>query len=350
VITVDARSGRYEVHCRWGAIDDLGRLMRDAGLSGSAFVISDSTVAPLHGGRALASLRSSGFESDLYTFAAGESSKDLDTVRAVYDWLLDQHAERASAIVALGGGVVGDLAGFVAATYLRGVPFVQAPTSLLSMVDASIGGKVGVDHARGKNLIGAFYSPRLVVSDPSLLTTLSQRALRDGVSEAIKHALILDPEMLDVLEAGADRLLSVDPDFTTEIVARNAAIKASVVSQDEREGNLPADEELAKSTDAPCVQVGIFQPSDTHRQVELSVSVQIDSRHGKGLRRADREPRFDEAYIRGLSAGRRGGNRVRGRPVQGEPVAVEALERRFGLDDAAAVAPPHADRVLRQTT
>jgi 3-dehydroquinate synthase len=238
MIAVESRAGRYEIHCRWGAIDELGALMRDAGLSGAAFVLSDANVAKLHGERTLASLRAADFESELHALPAGEASKNLDTVRATYAWLIERNAERASPIVALGGGVTGDLAGFVAATYLRGVPFVQVPTSLLAMVDASIGGKVGVDHARGKNLIGAFYPPRIVVSDPSLLTTLPARALRDGVAEAIKHALIMDRPMLDLLERDAARLLALEPEFTTQFIARNAALKAGVVSQDEREGGL----------------------------------------------------------------------------------------------------------------
>jgi 3-dehydroquinate synthase len=212
--------------------------MRDAGLGGAAYVISDHDVGERYGKRALASLESGGFEGAAHTFPSGEASKTLDTVRECYDWLLDHRAERTSVIVALGGGVVGDLAGFVAATYLRGVPFVQVPTSLLSMVDASIGGKVGVDHARGKNLIGAFYPPRLVVTDPSLLQTLPPRALRDGVGEAIKHALIMDPPMLDLIENEAERLLALEPEVTTEFVARNAALKARVVTEDEREGGL----------------------------------------------------------------------------------------------------------------
>ncbi|HEX5478244.1 MAG TPA: 3-dehydroquinate synthase [Dehalococcoidia bacterium] len=238
MIAVEARSGRYDVHCRWGALDDLGALMRDAGLSGGAFVITDDAVGPLFAGRAVASLERAGFEAHVHTVPAGESSKQMATVERVYDWLLELHAERGSPVVALGGGVVGDLGGFVAATYLRGVPFVQAPTSLLAMVDASIGGKVGVDHARGKNLIGAFYPPRLVVQDTSLLASLPARTLREGFAEVIKHGLILDAPMLDVLERDADRLLAVEPELTTEIVARNAAIKARVVSEDEREGGL----------------------------------------------------------------------------------------------------------------
>jgi 3-dehydroquinate synthase len=238
MITVDSRAGRYAIHIAWGALDDLGALMRDARLRGGAFVISDDAVASHHAPRALASLRAAGFEPALRTFPPGEASKNLDTVRDAYDWLIDHHAERGSTVVALGGGVVGDLAGFAAATYLRGVPLVQVPTSLLAMIDASIGGKTGIDHAKGKNLIGAFYPPRLVVTDPALLTTLTQRALCDGFAEAIKHAMIADPEMLDVLERDAGRLLAVDRHVMVEFVARNAAIKANIVTQDEREGGL----------------------------------------------------------------------------------------------------------------
>ncbi len=238
MIRVTARGGAYEIHCRWGALADLGSLMRDAGLSGSAFVVTDGNVGPQFGERALAALHAAGFEPALFTVAAGESSKSLDTVRDIYDWLLDHHAQRASPVIALGGGVVGDLTGFAAATYLRGVPFVQCPTSLLSMVDASIGGKVGVDHPRGKNLIGAFYPPRLVVQDTSLLASLPSRSLREGFAEVIKHGLIMDPQMLDVLESDAKRLLAVEPDLITDMVARNAALKAKIVSEDEREGGL----------------------------------------------------------------------------------------------------------------
>ncbi|HEY8173917.1 MAG TPA: 3-dehydroquinate synthase [Dehalococcoidia bacterium] len=237
MISVAAAARSYDVHCRWGALDDLGPLIAATGLRGSAFVVSDDAVAGIFGDRALASLRGAGFDAHLHTFAAGEASKNLDTVSAIYDWLLEHRAERSSPVIALGGGVVGDVAGFAAATYLRGVPFVQAPTSLLAMVDAAIGGKVGVDHPRGKNLIGAFYAPRLVVEDPSTLTSLPPRALREGYAEVIKHGLIMDPDMLDILDARADDLLALEPQLTTEIVARNAALKAKVVSEDERESD-----------------------------------------------------------------------------------------------------------------
>lgn len=236
MIAVEARSGRYDVHCRWGALDDIGTLMRDAGLSGSAFVITDDAVGPLFADRAVASLERAGFEAHVHTVPAGESSKNLAAAARAYDWLVERHAERGSPVVALGGGVVGDLGGFVAATYLRGVPFVQAPTSLLAMVDASIGGKVGVDHARGKNLVGAFYPPCLVVQDTSVLASLPERALREGFAEVIKHGLVLDPPMLEALEHDAQPLLAAEPRLITQIVARNAGIKAHVVSEDEREG------------------------------------------------------------------------------------------------------------------
>jgi 3-dehydroquinate synthase len=236
VIRVEARAGAYEVHCRWGALDDAGSLMREAGLSGDAFVIADQDVATLFAARLESSLRGAGFTPHVFVFPSGESSKSLHTVQTAYDWLLELRAERSSPIVALGGGVTGDLAGFVAATYLRGVPFVGVPTSLLAMADASIGGKVGVDHARGKNLIGAFYPPRMVIQDTSLLTSLPARQVRSGFGEIIKHGLILDPPMLDLLESESERLLRLDPEIITDVVARNAALKASVVSDDEREG------------------------------------------------------------------------------------------------------------------
>ena len=234
-LLVKAPSARYDVVVEWGALDRLGELMRDAGLSGSAYLVSDSEVLPRHGDRALLSLRQAGFQADAFAIPAGEASKSLDVAATVYDWLVAHRAERGHTIVALGGGVAGDLAGFVAATYLRGVPLVQAPTSILAMVDAAIGGKVAVDHREGKNLIGAFYQPRLVVEDVSTLKTLPQRSLVEGCAEIIKHAFILDAKLLADLESRADDLLHLEPAFAVDIVRRNVAIKASLVAEDERD-------------------------------------------------------------------------------------------------------------------
>jgi len=239
-VWVETVSRRYAGHVGWGLLDKLGELLRDLGIDDAAWIVSDSEVLPRHGDRALYALRRAGFRADAFAIPGGEASKRLDIAATVYDWLVTQRAERGHAIVALGGGVVGDLAGFVAATYLRGMPLVMAPTSVLSMVDASIGGKVAVDHAQGKNLIGAFYQPSLVVDDVSVLKTLPHRMLSEGYAEAIKHALILSPELLDLLEAHVDDLLHVEPAVTVDVVRRNVAIKASVVSQDERDTGLRA--------------------------------------------------------------------------------------------------------------
>lgn len=153
----------------------------------------------------------------------------------VYDFLVGRRVERDDIVIALGGGVVGDLAGFVAATFLRGMPWVQVPTSLVAMVDASIGGKVGVDHSEGKNLIGAFYQPHLVLADPEVLATLPQRELISGWAEVIKHGLILDEGLVESLEINARGLRELEPELLTTAIARSAAIKARVVSRDETE-------------------------------------------------------------------------------------------------------------------
>lgn len=234
-VRVDAPSRAYEVHVAWGLLDRLGELLRDQGLSGAAHVVSDTNVLPAHGDRALLSLRRSGFDAEAFAIEAGEEHKRLDTAARVYDWLVSRRAERGQAIVALGGGVVGDLAGFVAATYLRGMPLVQVPTTLLAMGDAAIGGKTAVDHREGKNLIGAFHQPRLVVGDVSVLKTLPHRLLIEGFAEVIKHALILDAQLLGDLESHANDLLHIEPATTVDVLRRSVAIKASVVAQDERE-------------------------------------------------------------------------------------------------------------------
>jgi shikimate kinase/3-dehydroquinate synthase len=237
---VRAASASYPVFVGPGELDRLGERMRALDLRGRAFVLSDETVFRLHGEHALGALRRADFEADAFVFPPGEASKRLETVEAAYDWLVARRADRADAVVALGGGVVGDLAGFVAATCLRGMPLVQAPTSLLAMVDASIGGKVAVDHREGKNLIGAFYQPRLVVDDVALLATLPGRSLREGFAEVIKHGLIRDPAMLDELERSTGALLEAEPGVMADIVARNVRIKADVVSRDERDTGLRA--------------------------------------------------------------------------------------------------------------
>jgi len=232
---VTTETARYPVYVGWGILAQLGKRMRAAGLTGTAYLFSDSNVHRHYGERLKEELRGAGFATDYHVVPAGESSKDLTIASELYDWLAARRAERGHAVVALGGGMVGDLAGFVAATYLRGMPVVQVPTSLLAMVDASIGGKVAVNHREGKNLIGAFHQPRLVLADVSALKTLPKRELTSGWAEVIKHALIMDGGLLRTLEEDAERLLNLDPDATVPVVSRAMALKAQVVSEDERE-------------------------------------------------------------------------------------------------------------------
>ena len=234
--TVRLEQGAYPVFVGWDTLEDqLGRRLAQMGLSGRAFIVCDSNVVHPYGRAAQRSLHAAGIEMGLFTFPAGEASKNLATATVLYEWLAERRAERRDAIVAVGGGVVGDLAGYVAATFLRGIRVVQAPTSLTAMVDSSIGGKTGVDLLVAKNMVGAFHHPAMVLTDVSALRTLPERALREGWAEALKHGLALEAGLVDLYEEHADALQSLDPELTTRAVAWNAAVKARMVSADERE-------------------------------------------------------------------------------------------------------------------
>ena len=230
--TVTTPGASYPIVVRQGALADLGDLCGRVGLSGRAFVLTDSGSGPLFASTALDSLRAAGFQAADMAIPAGEEHKTLATVQTVYDWLLGERVERSDFVVCLGGGVVTDLGGYAAATVLRGIPFVHVPTTLLGMVDAAVGGKTGVDHAIGKNLVGAFAQPRLVLTDPALLATLPSRHLQAGLAELVKHGFILDEELVRLFEARAGDPAAL---ATEELIARSTAIKARVVSEDERE-------------------------------------------------------------------------------------------------------------------
>jgi len=232
---VHTPSASYPVYVEWDALFDLGRRLREAGLTRQAYLISDETVFARYGPQAEAALRQADIPVDSYSVRPGEASKSLATAAAIYDWLVEHRAERGHAIVALGGGMVTDLAGYVATTFARGLPLVHVPTSLLAMVDAAIGGKVAVNHPRAKNLIGAFYQPRLVLADVATLQTLPAREFVSGWAEVIKHAMIADAGLLAFLEENAEGILKLNPEPTKEAIRRSVAIKAAVVSQDERE-------------------------------------------------------------------------------------------------------------------
>lgn len=231
---------RYDVLVEVGALARLGELVRRVAPADRCALFSDANVAGLHAGTARLALEAAGYEVLSVTLPAGEEHKTLDTVRAVYDRLLDARLERRCPVIALGGGVTGDTAGFVAATYLRGVPFVQCPTTLLAMVDSSVGGKVGVNVPQGKNLIGAFHQPVVVVADPLVLSTLPLREVCCGLAECVKHAIIADASLFAFIEDNAEALLRLDARVVGELVERNVAIKAAVVAADERESGIRA--------------------------------------------------------------------------------------------------------------
>ncbi len=237
--TVRVELGRrsYDIHVGAGLLDQIGSVAAEIRNVSSVVVISDSNVAELFGGRVIESLKSAGLRATLIDFPAGEKHKSLITYSHLFDELfaVSPTIDRGCLIVALGGGVTGDLAGFVAATALRGLKYIQCPTTLLADVDSSVGGKTAVDHPAGKNLIGAFHQPKSVIIDVAVLKKLPIEEIRSGLAECIKHAFIRDADLLDFIEQNAEALLACDADIMTDLIARNVAIKAAVVSGDERE-------------------------------------------------------------------------------------------------------------------
>ncbi len=232
---VHTSRGDYRVLADRDILHRLAPEMEEAGLGGRAFIISDGALFPTGARRVQDALEAGGFPAHVLSVGAGEATKDMDVVRRVYGWLAGHLAERIDTIVALGGGVVGDLAGFVAATWLRGVPFVQVPTTLAAMVDASLGGKTAINLPEGKNLVGAFYQPRLVLADVTFLDTLPARELTAGWAEAIKHGLILDSRLLATFEEHAEDILSLRGDRAVSVIRESMRIKAGIVSADEFE-------------------------------------------------------------------------------------------------------------------
>ena len=232
---VETTTQSYPVFVGYGLLDRLGEKIKKVDLFGTTTIISDENVFSLYGTRVRGILESGGFSVNTFVVPPGEETKSIDYAVKIYDFLVEHRAERDDIIIALGGGMVGDLTGFVAATFLRGMPWIQVPTSLVAMVDASIGGKVAVNHPQGKNLIGAFYQPNMVLVDPQILITLPQRELTSGWAEVIKHGLILDEEFVQFLESNVNGLSKLEPELLTRAIGGSAAIKAQVVSQDEKE-------------------------------------------------------------------------------------------------------------------
>lgn len=228
----------YKICIEKGILNNLGEHLSKAMENKRVIIITNSLVNSLYGAKLLSALRKDGFNSDLLELPDGEKYKSLSTAKYLYDELLKRKADRTTTLISLGGGVIGDLTGFVAATYLRGLPLVHIPTTLLAQVDSSIGGKVAVDHPLAKNIIGSFYQPKAVYTDPEILQTLSDRDIKNGMVEAIKIAVIKSPDFFKWLEKNIDQLLKKHRDLLCEVVKEAVSLKVDIVLKDPRERGL----------------------------------------------------------------------------------------------------------------
>jgi len=233
-LTVGLGERSYPIHIGSGLIE-RAELLKDHLPRQRAAIVSNTTVAPLYLEKLQNTLRSAGISSTPIILPDGEEYKNAATLNLIYDALLANRCERTTPLIALGGGVIGDMTGYAAATYLRGVPFIQIPTTLLAQVDSSVGGKTGINHPLGKNMIGAFYQPQLVLADTDTLDTLPDNELAAGIAEVIKYGLIRDPAFFEWLEQNLDKLLARDTEALQYAIARSCRNKAEVVAADERE-------------------------------------------------------------------------------------------------------------------
>jgi len=237
-VTVRLSKDSYDINIGTGILKQTGTLLKEAGFTGKTVIITNPSLKKLYADNLAEKLSGEGFKVAILEVPEGEEYKSLETAGRLYQQLTDFFAERLTPIIALGGGVIGDLAGFVAATYLRGVPLIQVPTTLLSQVDSSIGGKVAVNHGQMKNKIGAFYQPRMVISDIATLQSLTAEDFADGLAEAIKHGFIRDKEYFAYIEDNLDRIKYLDVEALEKVVTGSARIKGTVVAEDERDFGL----------------------------------------------------------------------------------------------------------------
>lgn len=235
-VSLGARS--YEIRIGPGRLGDVGPALAGLGFTGKAAVVTDRSVARHYAAPVMRSLKRAGFAAEQIILPSGERTKTLRSVGVILDRLVHARFERRSVVVALGGGVVGDIAGFAASVYVRGIPYIQVPTTLVSQVDSSVGGKTGVNHPAGKNLIGAFHQPHLVLIDPETLRTLPRREWIAGLAEVIKYGVIADEGFFGYLETHMDRIVEMAREPVMRVIARSCEIKAEVVSKDERETGL----------------------------------------------------------------------------------------------------------------
>ena len=240
-ITVNLGENSYPIYVGQGNLRQLGDILVEVGLPEKVAIITHPSIAHLYGEIVRGSLSLAGFDAEMIdSVPEGEESKSFDWAYRLYEPLIEHQMDRSSALIALGGGVIGDLTGFVAATYMRGVPFVQVPTTLLAQVDSSIGGKTAVNHPKGKNLIGAFHQPKVVLIDVATLNTLPEREFLSGLVEVIKHGVIMDKPLFEMIEENIEEILNLELDLLVEVITQSCRCKASVVEKDEKESGLRA--------------------------------------------------------------------------------------------------------------
>ena len=236
-LNIDLGERSYDIFLGSGLLERIGELLSQVLQPSQIVLVTHPSLFRLYGDKVVAGFKNQGWTTNVIEVPEGETSKSLHQADIFYNQLLDFNCDRKSVLVALGGGVIGDLTGFIAATYQRGIPFVQVPTTLLSQVDSSVGGKTAVNHPKGKNMIGAFYQPRMVVADLDTLQTLPQNEFRAGLAEVIKYGVISDASLFDYLENNVEKILQLDHECLAHIIKTSCAIKAEVVEKDERESH-----------------------------------------------------------------------------------------------------------------
>ena len=299
-IAVELGRRTYQVSVGVDVLDGVGGVVAEFAPTGRAVVITDSNVRRLYADAVVAGLTGAGLGADVIDFPAGEQHKNLTTYGRLANALLELSPpiDRAGLIVALGGGVAGDLAGFVAATVLRGINYVNVPTTLLADVDAAVGGKTGVDTPAGKNLIGAFHQPRAVIIDAAVLKTLPAGELGNGLAECVKHAVMADADGLDFIEQHADEILAADAAVLGDLIARNVAIKAEVVASDERESGRRAHLNLGHTIGHAIEAAAGYEGISHGQAVSLGMTAALHIAAARGLIPPDSAERVGRVLAR----------------------------------------------------
>ena len=293
-VTVELGERSYPIHIESGLLSNIGAAL-DGAVKGRAFVLTDETVKGLHSDTLMAALNAAGIDATLHSVPVGEASKSFATLQSVLDAMFAQNLTRSDSIIAFGGGVVGDLAGFAASIYKRGCGLIQIPTTLLAQVDSSVGGKTAINVAQGKNLVGAFYQPQAVIIDTDVLQTLPSRQVKAGYSEVLKYGLIDDPDLFAWLETHGKALLDLDPDTLRQAISRSCEAKARVVAADEREGGRRALLNLGHTFAHALESVAGYDGNLLHGEaVSAGLAMAFEFSHRSGLCSAEETARLSE--------------------------------------------------------